>query len=203
MDKKLFLLLVFAFILATIIGTVAHELGHFLVARYLGYHAEINYAMTFFSPGDKVTDVSYCDFLITLGGPLQTMITGTVGLLLIYFYRKSFLKATTLSFGQWGLVFISLFWLRQSANFVVSIAVYFIRGEFPKRADEIGIARFILLPDWSVTLFTALIGLTVLIFVVFKLIPIKQRLTFISSGLVGGVTGYILWLYVIGPVVMP
>lgn len=40
--------------------------------------------------------------------------------------------------------------------------------------------------------FTALIGIIILAVVIFKFVPIKQRLTFMAAGLVGGVTGFVL-----------
>ena len=43
-DKGLFIKLFFAFIIVTIIGTLTHQLGHYLMAKYFGYSAKINYA---------------------------------------------------------------------------------------------------------------------------------------------------------------
>src|SRR6185503_3833515 len=43
-DKKLFAMLVAAFVFATIIGTLSHEFGHYIVARVLGQRASIHYA---------------------------------------------------------------------------------------------------------------------------------------------------------------
>jgi hypothetical protein len=50
---------------------------------------------------------------------------------------------------------------------------------------------------------TAIFGIIVLTVVVFKFIPTQQRLTFIASGLIGGVSGYILWLHLLGQIIMP
>jgi hypothetical protein len=51
--------------------------------------------------------------------------------------------------------------------------------------------------------FTALIGIIILAVVIFKFIPIKQRLTFMAAGLAGGVTGFVLWLILFGKMIMP
>src|SRR5437870_3363662 len=75
------------------------------------------------------------DFWITAGGLLETMLTGTIGLGFLFSFRKD--NATKLYFGQWFLIFISLFWLRQTANFVTWIGGYFFTGKFSQRSDEI------------------------------------------------------------------
>ena len=50
MAGSLFVKLFIAFIAATIIGTITHELGHYLVAKSFGYPASINYASTHWEP---------------------------------------------------------------------------------------------------------------------------------------------------------
>jgi hypothetical protein len=68
---------------------------------------------------------------------------------------------------------------------------------------RIRLARYLELPNWTISSVTALIGAIVLTEVIFKFIPTHQRLTFIASGIVGGVTGYILWLHLLGQILMP
>lgn len=46
-------------------------------------------------------------------------------------------------------------------------------------------------------------GIVILAVVIFKFIPIKQRLTFMAAGLVGGVTGFVFWLILFGKIIMP
>ena len=142
-------------------------------------------------------------FLFILGGPLETVLTGTIGFILIFLFRKSFETATQLSFGQWILIFVSLFWLRQTANFVVWVGGYLVNGNFSGRGDEIKLSRILAIPDSTIALTTALIGAIVLAIVVFKFIPITQRFTFIFSGIIGGTAGYLLWLKSLGRIVMP
>ena len=102
-----------AFILSTIIGTVSHEFGHFTVAKSLGYSSTVSYGYTNWDDSktrpfidsvfskyskeleanldfprkkefDLIQDKQIKDsFWITLGGPIQTMLTGTIGLLLL------------------------------------------------------------------------------------------------------------------------
>jgi hypothetical protein len=195
-DLKLFLLLVFGFIISTIIGTLSHEYGHYLVAIWLGYDAEINYAFTFWREHQGAAAATH-EFYIALGGPVMTMLTGSLGLLFLFIFRKKFYEVEKLSFLQWLTVFISQFWLRQPANFLINVLKPFQSG------DEFKIAGYMGLPLWSVSLATALMGLSVFTYVVFRFIPLKQRFTFIVSGLIGGVLGYALWMNVAGPALMP
>lgn len=202
-DKKRFAYLSLAFILMTVIGTLTHEFGHYIAAKSLGFNSRVNYGMTRLenNPNNPISREE--SFIITLGGPLQTMLTGSLGVLLLYIYRKSFQQIEKVSLWQWTLIFTALFWLRQVANLVTWMLFYLVNGRFGVRGDEIKIARYLELPKGSVLATTALIGAVVLYNVIFKFLPKKLQFTFILSGLVGGVSGYILWLKVFGKVLMP
>jgi hypothetical protein len=202
-DRKLFLYLSLAFILMTVIGTISHEYGHYISAKILGHDARVNYGMTILENNPNQSISRKESFIITLGGPMQTILTGTLGMILLYIFRKSFNQIDKLSFPQWTAIFMSLFWLRQVCNMFTWILFYIINGKFGQRGDEIKLARYLELPDWSILSATALIGIMVLSIIVLKFIPIKIRATFIIAGLVGGVSGYILWLRLFGKVLMP
>lgn len=139
----------------------------------------------------------------TLGGPLQTMLTGTLGFILMIVYRKRYFTKERLSFGLWLIIFLSLFWLRQTANFITGIGSGLIRGCIRSFGDESYLSWHFHLPFWSLSAITAIIGVIVLVIVIFRFIPIKQRLTFITAGMVGGVTGFIFWLVLFGKMIMP
>ena len=200
-DRKLALYLSLGFILATVAGTLSHEWGHYIVARSLGYQVAINYASTYLTEGPYPTSAH--NFWFTLGGPVQTMLTGTIGLLLLFLFRKSFQSRHKLSFRQWCLIFITLFWLRQTANLVVGIGIFLFTGRLSQRSDEVKLARYWQLPGETISIITGILGALVLTIVIFTFIPVRQRLTFAISGLVGGVAGYMLWLEWLGPVIMP
>ena len=142
-------------------------------------------------------------FWITLGGPFQTMLTGTVGFLLIFFQRKKIRNANALSFFQWIIIFLSLFWLRQFANLVTWVAGYVFKGQFSLNGDEIGLAIHLGLPIGAISIITAFIALGLLSFIIFKILPVNIRLTFILAGLAGGIFGYFFWLIWIGPILLP
>lgn len=202
-DIRLSIWLFLGFIVATIIGTLTHECGHYLVAKSFGYDATLHYGSTNWRPSNANQNTNHSSFWILVGGPLETMLTGTIGLILLFSFRKSFDNITKLSLRQWFIIFVSLFWLRQTANLVVWIGRYVVSGNYSFRSDEIRVAKYLQLPDLTFSILTAIIGAIVLTIVIFKFVPAKQRLTFIFSGVAGGISGYILWLVLFGKYLMP
>ena len=198
-NVKLFVILFVVFIVFTCVGTLTHEMGHIAIAKMLGYKTHLGYGyMNYDSPhGSNRKD----SLLISIGGPLQTILTGTIGLILLFLWRKKFNLEQNLSWGQWALIFITLFWLRQSANMIMVIPDL-STGRL-LRGDEFRIAYHLNWPSHSISVITGLIGLLVLATVIIRFIPQKHRVTFMLAGLAGGVTGFWLWLIKLGPVLMP
>lgn len=116
-ELKLLLLLIVAFVFATVVGTVSHEYGHFIAAKLRGFNSEVHYAYTSVVYDGDLRRADHFDrFIFTLGGPVQTMLTGTLGLIFLFAFRKNH-DTAVLNLKQWFFVFLSLFWLRQTANF--------------------------------------------------------------------------------------
>jgi hypothetical protein len=59
------------------------------------------------------------------------------------------------------------------------------------------------IPIWIIPVTLGLIGLTIAVFVIFKLIPFEKRLSFIIGGFLGGLLGFYLWMVVVGPKILP
>jgi len=201
---RLFLLLSIGFIIATVIGTLSHECGHYFVDRCLGFQARINYAESWIIHSPTDPPITQTDrILMVLGGPIETMGTGCIGLLLLFIRRKRFYATKWLSSGQWLIIFLSLFWLRQTTNFVMWTGNYLLTGDLSTRSDEVRLAKYFHIPIWSLSVVTAMIGAYVLYVITFKVIPAQQRLVFMLAGIVGGVLGYLIWLEWFGKVLMP
>ncbi len=197
--KKLLYFLIAGFITATIAGTISHELGHYIAAAVMGFKAHLSYGMTSITDTAKFMNGRQ-RFLFTAAGPFQTMLTGTIGIAFLFKYGKN---VTQLSLKQWALVFISLFWLRQPANLLFEIISVLVRGRFRGNGDEIKLSRYLNIPELSVLIFTAIIGIILFLIVVFKFIPERQRLAFVLAGIIGGSAGYLFWLDWLGPLIMP
>ncbi|MFK7908307.1 MAG: hypothetical protein AB8B69_24470 [Chitinophagales bacterium] len=140
---------------------------------------------------------------ISLGGVLQTILTGTFGLLfLIFRYRR--IEKYGLKFIDWLGVFLSLFWLREIFNLLLGIAGEIINpnGSF-FGGDEAKISSLLNLPIGTFSIILGTTGLAVSLFVVFKIVDRKLQATFILSGLLGGVSGFVLWMMILGPKILP
>lgn len=203
-DFWLLTALTVVFIFATIIGTLSHEFGHYIVAKIIGLEAKIHYGYTSFNLSTKVRSVTFWQsVLITFGGPFQTIITGMIGLFLLYKNRIIIKKMSRLKVIHWLYVFLSLFWLRPCFNLVFWIIGYLKSGRFSQGGDEIRLANYFDLPQWSIVVPTAIIGLMATVYVIFTYIPAHHRLTFIISGIIGGLSGYFIWLVYFGKLIMP
>lgn len=200
-DIKALLKLTIAFVVFTAIGTVSHEYGHIIVAKYFGYETTLHYGSMSY---DRIAEVTYSDsFWITLGGPFQTILTGFVGLLIIYI-RRIQIKEIGLKWVDWLAVFLSLFWLREVFNLLISLASELIspNGSY-FGGDEVYISFGLDLWEGTVPIILGVIGIFVSAYVVFSIVPNRVRMTFILSGLLGGILGFILWMYILGPKLLP
>ncbi len=217
--KQLFYITI-SFVLFTAIGTVTHEYGHILVAKSLGYDTKLFYgSMTYTNPKlnkrfenlEFSNDIlfkqlknksKYNSFLITLGGPIQTILTGFVGLLILYL-RKQKRQQFGFKIIDWLSIFLSLFWLREVFNLSTALihGLFFNKNYFG--GDELHISNYLNLYAGTFSILLGLVGFLISFFVVFKIIPIKLRFTFILSGFIGGINGFILWMHYLGPIILP
>jgi hypothetical protein len=200
-DIKLFIYLSLGFIVATIVGTLSHEFGHYIVAEGLGYDASVDYGSTHIEHYNLVPPLHR--FWITFGGPIETILTGSVGLLLILRCRNSFVASQELTGRKWIMVFVTLFWLRQLSNFVWGWIGFLKKGKFSARADESKLDRYLGLPGETFITISAICAVIVLLLVIFRFIPKSQRFVFLVSGLIGGISGFYLWLHLLGKIILP
>lgn len=229
---KSFLILTSVFIFFTAIGTITHEYGHLLVAKYFGYETSLHYgSMNYNSElNDKLIEIynenkkaiengqnferkvefesgikklQLNRLLITIGGPLQTILTGVIGLTIL-FIRRNNIKTFGLKILDWLAVFLSLFWLREVFNLMTSIGSEIIspNGSY-FGGDEKNISYGLNLWEGTIPIILGFTGLLISLFIIFKVIPVRQRLTFIISGPIGGILGFILWMNILGPKLLP
>ena len=141
-------------------------------------------------------------FLVTLGGPLQTILTGLIGLLILFFRRKKYPKKFTLL--DWFAVFLSLFWLREI--FILLTGFFFKIIDSKNKifgGDEYYLSLRLHIWEGTISLFLGFIGFFISVFIVFKVIPKKLRFIFIVAGLLGGMLGFALWFGYLGPILLP
>ncbi|SDS98840.1 hypothetical protein [Winogradskyella sediminis] len=131
------------------------------------------------------------NFYITLGGPIQTLLTSGIGLLILYLRRKVW--CIPFQFVDGLAVMMALFALREVFNYVHALydVVCFSETEF--MADEFKISRYLGYNEWLIPSVAMIIGVLISAFVIFKILPVHYRFTFILSGFIGGIVGYGLW----------
>lgn len=136
-----------------------------------------------------------------LGGPLQTMLTGTIGFILLWLIRKKNKFNEALTFKEWCFVLIGFFWSRQPAILLQKILYKCIGTN--GIGDEERIARYLHLNEWVIITLWGIIGAGILLWITFYAIPIKQRFTFITAGLTGSLLGAAIWFGLLGPTLLP
>lgn len=182
-------------------GTILHEIGHIIPAKLLGYKTVLHYgSMNWYNIDQELIENRNHVLIILIGGPVQTMLTGSFGLLQLQ--RKTYIKISkNKNLYFWLSVFLSLFWSRQILNFSIDIAKYFQLHTLV--SDEARISILLNFHPLSLGLITGILGIISCLFVVFKVIPKKIRLKFILSGVIGSTIGYYLWFKLIGPFLLP
>lgn len=194
-----------SFIIFTALGTVSHEYGHIVVAKFLGYKTTLHFgSMSFDNPRTTFDLIpKKHDLLITLGGPIQTMLTGIIGFMYL-FWRKRKGQTNNLYCKEWVAVFLGLFWLREVFNLLVSVGSEIIHpnGSY-FGGDEKIISKLLNLWPGTFSIIFAMFGLIISTWIIFWCIPKYLRLTFIISGFIGGIIGFLLWMNVLGPIIIP
>lgn len=191
------------FLFSTIIGTLSHEFGHYVTAKALGYEAFISYKSTQWKNADDTPLVFTKEspksvlldyILVTLGGPLTTILLGTLGLVLLFIYNKQ---------NNWVLIFLSLFWLRFPFNALISIIDAVVNNSPPVSSDEAHIGYMLDISPWVPIVLTALLGTIVAVIVIFRFVAKPNRLHFILWSLIAAPISFIIWFYGLGKMLLP
>lgn len=217
------------FVFVTIFGTLHHEIGHIVTAKFLGYDTILHHSSmewnndvklrvtNFYVKNEsviiekkpfqnsqqyykKLDKIYYDDFLIILGGVLHTIITGSIAFFILIFNNK--LKLSRIPF--WSLVFLSLFWSREIFNLFRGVLQFiFKKSTSLFWGDELKLSIYLNLYEGTISILLGILGILISLFVFFKIIPIKYRFSFIISGFIGSLIGYIFWMFLIGPLILP
>ena len=226
-DWKRSVFILLGFVLFTPLGTLSHEAGHYLVAQQYFKKPTLHYGYVVYGEWKRQPEMNkwfaaHSDnegkvfennsntlqsyraqaqrhsFYSTLGGPLQTMIFGTIGLLILHFRKKKGFKLL-----DWLAVFLTYFWSREVFIFLSLGIKYLINGTIPISSDEVVIARYLRIPLLAPAAFFGCLGIIILTYVTFVKIPARNRFTFIVSGILGSAIGFVLWLDILGPIILP
>ena len=184
-----------------IIGTLAHELGHYLAAIINGQPAGIAYAYTYYIGPDLLTP--YQHFWVTMAGPISTWVTAIIGLTVILWkYRPMHQESEkAIGVGQTSALIITSFGIRFIFNACGYFILTIILGQ-SSSADEVHIAQYLGLSPDLLMYGSGIIALIMLLIALYY-IPRHQRYIILIGGIIGGVLGYLFWYYWIGPIILP
>lgn len=218
------------FVFLTIFGTVSHEYGHIIVAKYLGYSTTLHYSsmewnskaktetlalflenksliknrLSLYQSKNSNNDIQkiyYDEFLIGLGGISQTILTGSTSFIALLLRKR---KNQIFDLAQWILILLSLFWLRPVFNLIKGMVLfYFKKSNSLYGGDEQRISNYLNMHEGALSLMCGLIGILIAIVIFFKIVPFKYRLSFFYAALVGSFAGFVLWMYFLGPLLLP
>ncbi|NVM27557.1 MAG: hypothetical protein HWN65_01835 [Candidatus Helarchaeota archaeon] len=204
---KWFLKYLAIFFVIPIIGTLAHELGHYLVALIYNQPAGIAYAYTYCVDENglrsdcMITGDKY--FWFIMGGPISTWFVALIGLGFILWKYRSFHSESvkTISNGQTLCTIGAAFSLRFVFNAGGYLFFTTILGN-TSEMDETKIANYLgFHPDFLV--FGSAIVALVIILVTIYYLPRHQRYVILIAGIIGGTLGYLFWYYWAGPLLLP
>jgi hypothetical protein len=214
------------------IGTVTHELGHCAVAWALGWEPVLHHSHVTFDgqswveyknlrgyeragiladagteAQERWKELRRENVWITLGGPLQTTLTGTAGLIwLIILWRRASAGSPP-GVAGWTATLLALFWSRElycgTMHSIYRLLV--LLGGLHGRSfttDEALLSRWWGMPEWVVPLLTGAVGLAICVQAVW-LYPQGRRLHLLVGGAIGGFTGFYLWARLLGPILLP
>lgn len=201
------------FLLMAAIGTVAHECGHYIAGLFTGFRPTVHYMYTMCLDGDgmgTLTEAAYVrrHIVMTLGGPLQTILTGCIGVVgLLIIRRKQNIDAHNVRHLFW--ITLAYFFSRNVFNTIWYFISYFYTGYWSERADESKLLHYLYLhyTHWPSTqlagyILLLLINAAVLAWVTFVIVK-QHRWQLILWGFLGSMAGYVLWIYILGPLVLP
>ena len=184
-----------------IIGTLAHELGHYLVAVIYQQPAGIAYAYTYLIGSNFLTPEQ--EFWFIMGGPISTWTVAVLSIsIILWRYRPMrYELSKPIGLGQ----SITSVGASFSLRFIFNAGMYFIFTTLlgnSSSADEVKIAISLgISPD--LTMYGSAIIALMLILLTLYYLPRHQRYIILIAALLGGILGYIFWYYWVGPIVLP
>jgi len=176
------------------IGTVSHELGHVAADYAVGGSAVLHYAS---ATPVGIPDGDFYRGITVAGGPLQTVLTGSLGLLALWW-----LPRTEMPPKKWLAVLAAAFWSREPFNMLAGFAFYARTGHSPTRGDEYRLATMLDLNPWALQIPLGLLGIAACTLILFW-IPKDWRLPLIVGGTAANVFGFAMWMGVLGPALLP
>jgi hypothetical protein len=170
-----------------------HECGHFVAGLSFGLETKLHYAITNFK-GTQAQLTPKVNLIITLAGPLTDAVQMVLGFGWLWMLRRH-RKTSPASFLDWTATALALHacrWLRGFTGLPAN----------PQPDDEAFISKALGLPSWLLPYCLTLMALIVLVAII-RQHAVGQRLVPFSAIMLGGCIGCALWMWLIGPIILP
>jgi hypothetical protein len=203
------LLIFFAFALAAIPGTLEHELGHYIAARAQGFDAEIHYGFTTVRNYRELIEIAELNGTTielskkfnynTLGGPIMTMLTGTVGILVLLMLRR---RNTIDAYNPLHLfwIIVALCWSREIYTASFGLYDHIMRNTCG--SDETWLVAYYHISPWLAFITLFMVSFAICAWVCFGLVQ-RHRWPLFFYGIAGSLAGAALWFGWLGRVLLP
>lgn len=179
-----------------IIGTLLHEVGHYLVAISFGYPAEIHYAYCSYNCGQDCDSIN--TIYMTWGGPIATWLQSSIPFLILVTYYKKEKRSKFVK--DLPPLFITLLCFASfCARFIFNAVGGIFRGF---QGDEGRLSRFYGLFPGTIILIFASLAVILLLYLLY-MIPNNMRIYILLGAISGAVLGYYLWYYLLGAALLP
>ena len=231
-NRRLFFLAFATTVFVVPVTVLEHEGGHILAAKILGYETRLHYARmdAFGTPvadqwnkfmlehAKEIVDgvpfendqrfeeldrqFFWDNYLITLGGPITSVLTGMVGFFILIYRQK---RNSCWSVSNWIGLFLSIFLTRYLYMFFHRLPQYWLTGDKVTyyTRDEVWLAYRMGLPTWMFFISAGLIAFAICWYIFFRIIGKDIRPPIFWGSLIGTGTSYILWIHWIGPIILP
>tara|TARA_R110002049_G_scaffold283996_2_gene464506 strand:- start:1455 stop:2003 length:549 start_codon:yes stop_codon:yes gene_type:complete len=165
------------------IGTTLHEIGHYIIAKFFFQLVEMQYGVVDYTHYIGNLNHSFSEFLVTLGGPISTILVSLVFTFILF--KVNLKKEKSLL-----LLPFSLFISRE-----VLISSFILLKFNHTNTDEFKIFNYLELNPFigaSILLITSIVFCGAVIY--FKY-PRNQHMNLLLFGTFGSVLGFVFWNY--------
>ncbi|HCH64402.1 MAG TPA: hypothetical protein DFR83_16470 [Deltaproteobacteria bacterium] len=188
------------FLPSAALGTVGHELGHWVAAHWLGCAPVLHFSSVSPRCSDALPMVS--QMLGVASGPLGTMASGSVGMAMLWRWRQRHHRLD-LQGVMWSM--LALFWSRPVFNLVVQVGLLALghaTWQDTANNDEARLSLWMGLPQLALGIGCAIVAVGMCTWTA-RQIPRVDRPTWLVGAVMGALLGFAIWMGPVGPLLLP
>lgn len=193
MRKKLrfLFILLAAFTIIVPIGTLLHELGHYLVGIFYYYDVSIHRTYTTSGAYKFSTGEEEAAIITTLGGVVSTLLISLIGILLIS--AKNF---TPISIQKFSIKDISKIILAYFVSRELILCFFILFEVTATNTDEFKIAQYLNLNPKIFAATILIVSFFICLYILHKAVIKNSQFLFLTGAVIGCGIGYFLWLFI-------